>query len=356
MTDPTTRPVRAETRIALSEPEAVLRQLLDHLGEHGRVIDTADDPRVEFDFGTARARIDGKAIDVRLEAPDTTSLAYLQMGLAEHLKDKTDVEALVWRGANQSGGPLPYFRELRVVETKDVTALMRRITFAGADLARFSYGGMHMRLLFPAFDGQVPVWPTLGADGHPVWPDAEERPLARVYTIRSIDVAAGLIDVDFVLHEDDCIGGRWAARAQPGGIVGMTGPGGGEAPSARWLLLAGDETALPAIGRTLETLPAETTAVVRIEIADAAEKQDLETNAALDLQWLCRNGEAPGTTTLLADAVKEVVFPTDEDDVFAWVAGEYRTFKEIRGFLRKERNLPRDKHLVVAYWRRGVAG
>ena len=43
---------------------------------------------------------------------------------------------------------------------------------------------------------------------------------------------------------------------KPGDRIGVVGPGGGGLVEAEWYLFAGDETALPAIGRMLEHLPA----------------------------------------------------------------------------------------------------
>ena len=62
-------------------------------------------------------------------------------------------------------------------------------------------------------------------------------------------------------------------NAREGDLVGMTGPGGGDVPEADWYLLAGDETALPAIGRILARLPSLATAVVRIEVDNPLEEQ-----------------------------------------------------------------------------------
>ncbi|MCE3544330.1 siderophore-interacting protein, partial [Escherichia coli] len=98
-------------------------------------------------------------------------------------------------------------------------------------------------------------WPTMGRDGRPVWPEGDDALIARVYTIRTIDIERGEVDIDMVVHPgNDTPGSTWALNAKPGGIVGMTGPGGGSVEDAGRYLLVGDETALPAIGRILETL------------------------------------------------------------------------------------------------------
>jgi NADPH-dependent ferric siderophore reductase len=75
-------------------------------------------------------------------------------------------------------------------------------------------------------------------------------------------------------------------------------------PPADWYLLAGDETALPAIGRMLEDVPTTARVVVRIEVDSLADRQPLHSAAALDLQWLSREGRPAGTTALLAQATR----------------------------------------------------
>jgi NADPH-dependent ferric siderophore reductase len=202
----------------------------------------------------------------------------------------------------------------------------------------------------------TPVWPIMAADGRQAWPEGE-RPVSRVYTIRRIDVEAGEVDIDFVLHDgDDMPGARFGMEAGPGAIVGVTGPGGGNLKQAARYLFLGDETALPAISRMLEELPPEAEATAFVEIADEAEKQALSLRPGIDLRWLSRDGRPAGTTTLLEDAVRSVDRVWPEGDIHVWVGCEQAAARAIRGFVRKEMRLPRERHLVAAYWRRGQAG
>lgn len=100
----------------------------------------------------------------------------------------------------------------------------------------------------------------------PNFPKGDKRLDIRTYTIRRIHAQQGWFEVDFVLHEDAGPGSRWAAQATKGQQIGLSGPGGRTASPAGWMLLAGDETALPAIARIGEALPAATTGVVIIEV------------------------------------------------------------------------------------------
>lgn len=71
-----------------------------------------------------------------------------------------------------------------------------------------------------------------------------------------------------------------------------------------WTLVAGDETALPAIGRWLEEWPAGARGQVFVEVAEASHRQDLPVPDGVALTWLVRDGAPAATTTLLLDALR----------------------------------------------------
>ncbi|MFC7064639.1 DUF2218 domain-containing protein [Brucella rhizosphaerae] len=354
--------LNANTRIALDNPGRIVNQLLDHFVEHADVHRLESSAKLVLSFGQADVQWDDQAVNFDVKSGDETGLAYMKYSIAEHvlefLEKGSAKPKIIWEGDGAAGVPLPYFREMQVVAVSNVTPHMRRVRLKGDDLARFSHTGLHIRLLFPPKDLAQPQWPVTGEDGRPVWPDGDAKLATRVYTIRQIDVDAGWADIDMVVHGDDCDALRsgWAISAKPGDIVGMTGPGGGDAGDANWYLLAGDETALPAIGRILERLPEGTRAVVRVEIDSEAEEQLIQSRADVDLQWLHRKGAEAGTTTLLQDAVRAVDLPEGEDNIYVWAACEFNAFRSIRTYVRKERNIPKDKQLIVAYWRRGQDG
>ncbi len=83
----------------------------------------------------------------------------------------------------------------------------------------------------------------------------EDLPVTRTYTVRAVD--GDEMTIDFVVHGDEGLAGPWAARAQPGDRLVVSGPGGGYAPdpTADWHLFVGDESAIPAIAASLEALP-----------------------------------------------------------------------------------------------------
>lgn len=352
---------KASARVLLTAPDDVMKRLCDHMAEHGDVSLSDRKARIDTFYGSAALEAHDDALTLHAEGDDEVNFAYVKLSLAEHLLEFAPGEnpSIVWSGDTFAGSPLPYFREMRVVGAQSITPHMRRVTLAGENLARFETGGLHIRLLFPPKGVETPQWPVTGEDGRPSWPKGTERPAARVYTIRNIDAAKGEVEIDMVLHEGaETPGATFAAEAVAGDIVGMTGPGGGWIEVADWHLLAGDETALPAIGRILEKLPETAKVTALIEVADTTEEQALPTAANLDLRWLHRNGAEAGTTTLLEDAIRAVEWPAVEDGkrAFAWVGCEHKAFRAIRKHLRSERKLAREDHLVVAYWRRGFDG
>lgn len=143
---------------------------------------------------------------------------------------------------------------MTVERVTDVTPHMRRITLSGSDLGRYATNGSHLMLFVPPEGIAKPEWPVPGEDGLPVRSADNRQPQMRTCTVRRLDPEAGTIDVDFVLHGDHDLGSRWALNARPGDVIGVRGPTGHRRPEVDWCLLVGDETALPVIARTLESL------------------------------------------------------------------------------------------------------
>ena len=141
--------------------------------------------------------------------------------------------------------------------------------------------------------------------------------------------AANTLTIDFVLHGDGPAT-AWAAQARPGNFLGVGGPRGSfiVPDDFDWYLFAGDETAIPAIGRRLEELPAGTRAIVVVEVADAAEEQRFDTRTRLETHWLHRNGAAPGDAIAAAKGDCRNVLPPGGDG-YAWVAAEAATAKAL---------------------------
>ncbi|MGW5381632.1 siderophore-interacting protein [Nocardia sp. NPDC003963] len=189
-------------------------------------------------------------------------------------------------------------------------------------------------------------------------PDGE---VTRTYTVRSVDGAAREIAIDIVVHGDEGIAGPWAAAVRPGEPVTFFGPGGAYAPraDADWHLLAGDESALPAISAAVEALPEGAPAKVFIEVADAADEIHLTSKALVDVTWVHRGGAAhevgddrAGDNAPLIGAVRAAPWLPGRAQVF--IHGEAQTvMHNLRPYIRKERGVSAEFASISGYWRRG---
>ena len=293
-----------------------------------------------------------------------------------------------------------------------------RVTFAGEELREFATPGavfdLRIKLIFPPASGVLPHI-TVEDGWYQGWvalPE-EERGSMRTYSIRDIRVVDGEteIDVDFVLHLQPGLTGpasTWASQARVGQELVIAGPrrdhdwGGIEfAPGvAPAVVLAGDETAAPAIARIIEDSPT-LRGVAFIEVPSAADVLPIAAPAGFSMRWIARgDGEAHGT--LLIPAVldylgteteadleirdvetedllweppvfsglgEEIAAPAGADGSVAdgsahdapaesryfWIAGESGVVTTLRRQLVKDLGIDRKQVAFMGYWRKGVA-
>lgn len=219
--------------------------------------------------------------------------------------------------------------QLTVTSTESVTPVIRRVWFRSEDLSAFQESGWTDRYVKLQF------------------PDA-----LRTYTALFPDVEAGTLAIDFVTHGDEGVAGPWAQAAQPGDRLEARGPGGAYRPdvTADWHLLAGDESAVPAITAALQTLPAGAIAKVVVLVDDPEHEPDLPAGSGVELTVLHRAALADGEG--LASAVRALEWLPGR--VHAFVHGEAdEVMHGIRPYLLKERGLNRDQVSISGYWRRG---
>lgn len=328
------------------------------------------------------------------------------------------------RQAVQSVRPFP----LSVTAIRDLGPRLRRVTFGGTSLVVFATDNgatwdLRIKIVVPSPGRSLPRAKTFecsrfedsGRSWRQAWlrlPEAERGEL-RSYTVREarLDEAYPEIDVDFVLHPGGPQGpaARWARSIRIGDPALVIGPSvtAGQcagiefAPGrARNVLLAGDETALPAIAGILRDLPAGLMAEAIIEIPDTAMIQDLPTQAAAHVTWLERRGHTHGE--LLAYAVRRavqappcapgpaivdhVVAAAEPLDVgpervlvwdtpqyrrlighateraelgdapfYAWIAGESTLVTNLRRYLVHECGINREQVAFMGYWKKGTA-
>jgi NADPH-dependent ferric siderophore reductase len=160
----------------------------------------------------------------------------------------------------------------------------------------------------------------------------DQRPVTRTYTLRGADAQRQQLAIDFVVHGDKGIAAPWAAQAEPGDTLTLSGAGGAyrPVPGSDWHLFAGDESALPAI-------------------CSAGEYLDAAPPRGVDVIWLHRQepGSEPG---LLADAVLAGPWLPGRVDVFAH--GERESMKAVRAAL-KARLGNNDQLSLSGYWASG---
>lgn len=217
-------------------------------------------------------------------------------------------------------------RDLQVVRAETLSPHFRRITLAGESLAGF---------ISASFDDHIKVF--LGGGPEPVMRD---------YTPRHYDAAAGELTIEFALHGDGPAA-QWAAQAAPGQHLHIGGPRGSFIIPLDydWHLLAGDETALPAITRRLEELPAGARAIAIVQVGDTADRRMFRSAAQVDVQWVATADE-------LIQAVKALALAAGEG--YAWCAGEAGAMATLRRVLVQEKGHDPQALRAAAYWKRGA--
>ncbi|MCZ9883756.1 siderophore-interacting protein [Arthrobacter sp. B2a2-09] len=325
---------------------------------------------------------------------------------------------------------------------------------------------LRIKLMIPSLDAvgrplPLPAFNTGDAGWYQEWlaMDPAVRGSMRSYTVRNerLDAVYPEIDVDFVMHFDDGGGvhgdgsgtrvdaagpdvdggaagaprtgpasGKsrgpaaiWALGAKPGDSITIIGPNNRAAHCitaetysgiewrpglARRVLLAGDETAVPAISAILESLPVGITGQAFLEVPEAGDFQDLASDADIEITWLAR-GAALGRSRphgeLLKEAVRGAVpvpgwvgiisldraagpepedvnvdqeilwetplrmdtaaieasrnpgLPTGALPFYAWIAGEAGVIKELRRYLVRDVGIDRKQVAFMGYWRKG---
>lgn len=254
---------------------------------------------------------------------------------------------------------------------------------------------------------------SLKDDWYQNWRSLDEatRGVMRTYTVRSLrpgvpaegsrPAVEAELDIDFVLHPEGGSGpaAEWAAAAQPGDPMMLIGP------CARWgdclgiefapgdaerVLLVGDETAVPAIAAILETLPAHVSGHAILEVPTAADFLDISTSAKVEIRWharegthaegiraqggalaygeataqdvrsviapaACHRGEEPEEVDIDATILWETPAQAPTQGLYAWIAGEAATIRELRRYLVRDVGMDRNSVAFMGYWRQGQA-
>ncbi|WP_080796346.1 siderophore-interacting protein [Corynebacterium pacaense] len=294
----------------------------------------------------------------------------------------------------------------RVLGVDRLSPSFIRITFGGPDMARVgartAVFDQRIKLIFPSPCAELPAIAGSG-DWYNDWLALPEgsRGAMRTYSIRflEMDDHSTELTVDFVLHMEPGLSGpaaNWAAAAGVGDEILIVAPlrgaesAGGiefDRGSAESIVLAGDETAAPAIARILEDLHGETVSgAAFIEVPTAADILDIDAPAGVDVRWLPRSGAAHGEAltpavlshlgTRLDDAPvpaadtadgllwetphfsgagESIVPDTTLSGAYYWIAGESGVVTRLRRALVRDHGLHRSQVAFMGYWKLGVA-
>ena len=304
---------------------------------------------------------------------------------------------------------VPVYRPfaVRVSRLQRLSPSFLRVTLTGPDLEACAPNGFDQRIkvLLPLPGRGVRDCP-LGADWFGEWralPEERRNPI-RTYTVRDWRTDLREMDVDFVLHGATGPASAWAERAAVGDEIALIapnahfpGPTGGfewhPPADASCLIVAGDETAVPAICAIVESLPAGQPARVLLEVPTAGDVLPLRAPDGVEITWLPRwpaDAAVPALhghllTAAVIAAVEEltaatvpapaaplddvdidagILWEVPEDDArpggssgpYAWLAGEAGMVKGLRRHLVQEAGLDRTSVAFMGYWRQGKSG
>lgn len=229
---------------------------------------------------------------------------------------------------------------------------MLRVTLAGPTLEGLARGlpAASVRVLLPAdtTDVVLPSW-----NGNEFLLEDGSRPIIRTLTPLRFEPGPLELDVEIVRHGHGPLS-AWADTAQPGDRVAVSGTGRGYeiTPAARAFLLAGDESALPAISVLLRALPREANVQVIVEVQHLTARLELPTHPGATVQWYqLETGSRPGDSLVAAVTGAQL-----DPDVRIWAAGEAAAVQRIRRHLFDECGLPRSRAVVRGYWKHGRGG
>jgi len=226
---------------------------------------------------------------------------------------------------------------------------MIRIDFVG-DLEGFvttGVGDEYVRLFLPGEGQTQPTLPIATDDGYWKFPEGSAPSPVRCYTVRAWDAARGVLTIDFVVHEGG-VAAAWALTARPGDIAAVNTPRGlyEEPEGIRWRLLIADTTGLPAAARLAENPPPGVRTRVVVEVGSAEDRQQIDLPADTEWRWVYGgNGYAPSR---LEHIVRSADLP--DGPGYVWVAGEARSTRAVRRYLRHELKLPSGAYKIVGYW------
>lgn len=231
-------------------------------------------------------------------------------------------------------GPAPV--PIVVTSCEDLAPRARRFVFDGMSLVGSTLPGAYLSLWFRD--------PSEVRRAH-----GSGRTAKRTFTVRSLDPARGSMTVDFVLHGSGPAA-TWAATARQGDRIwaGETKGGYEVPPDGSYLVMIGDDTAMPAIGAIAEAAGDAIGITTVVEVVDELDERPISDERALEPIWIHRGEDVRQTGLMTLRLLEELSVP---DDAHWWIAGEREAVRTMRDTIVEGRGTPRDRISLNAHWR-----
>lgn len=261
--------------------------------------------------------------------------------------------------------PLPLtLRRVTVSHTELITPRLQRVTVGGPQLKEFERDGLtlpafacpgfddHVKLIFAAYGDIADVLPRQVDQGIE-W-RASDALETRDYTPVHVDVDRGEMSLDFVVHTAGDVNGSaagigetWACGALPGDELWFVGPKASTRipDDVDWILLAGDETAQPAVERFLAERPVDVPARIVLTVADESARRDFTLGPDDEIRWVLA---ASDDRESLAAAVADVTPLPGRP--YIWAAAESRALLPVRKDAARRLDAPKTHIDITGYW------
>ena len=269
-------------------------------------------------FGILNQGLGGLRLEV--EAENESDVHVLRDSLVEHIAQILPdlATTITWSDSIAVGHHPPNFQFATVNSVQPLCSEFTRVTLTLPNPEGFGPDAIHFRFVLTGTEDHAPQWPVLGANGRTIWPTGEKALHKPVYTVRA--QRADQIDVDIFAHKGG-LAHAWAQSVQAETRVAVMGPGGGGILQHSKVVLAGDETAFPAMARILDGLPLNATGALIASSGSGARDYPFPVRAGMGMEWV-QPQDFPARVACAAEQAHE--------DAFLWIAAGHDSTTTLR--------------------------
>ena len=288
-------------------------------------------------FGVTDRAPDG--LRLVINAPKTDDVHVIRDALVGQIASGVPefADKIVWSDTAEQGQYPPNLQFAHVIGSEQLSADFYRVKLRlERSEAFYEDDAIHFRILLPELENTDPDYPILLPNGSTKWPKGKKALHRPVYTVRRLE--GDIVDMDVFQHEN----GRasdWARDVAAGSKLAIIGPGGGGMVSGGPVVLAGDETAYPAIARIMETLPETMAGHVILLSHTGARDYPFPERRNLAVQWTDKKGFVAATRDALSDT----------PECHAWIAAERGQTGKITA-LDELKAVPKTQRYIAGYW------